>query len=230
MPRKRVEIAIEVLHIDRKMRHALRRINTDRHAEFVRRRDHFLDRIDRPERIRHMRDGNHLCPFVQKIFVFVNDKLTAFIQRNHTDLCTALLGRHLPRNDIRMMLHSTDDDLIALIDKLTPVRRCDQIDALGRTTNKDTFRNLAGINKSLYLFTRGFIGCCRVLRKIMYSAMNIRMFLGQIFRTAVNNHLRHLRRSRIVEIHERLSINCLRQHRKIFSDLFNVPIAHFPCS
>ena len=31
----------------------------------------------------------------------------------------------------------------------------------------------------------------------------------------------------VVQIHQRLAVHCLRQNRKILSNFFNVPIAHF---
>ena len=53
-----VEIAIEVLHVDREMHRALRAVDQHGDAAVMRDAHHLLDRHDGAEHVRHMSDGN----------------------------------------------------------------------------------------------------------------------------------------------------------------------------
>ena len=52
--------------------------------------------------------------------------------------------------------------------------------------------------------------------------MNVGMFVFEINAAAVDDNLGHLRRSTIVEIHERLTIDDLAKHGKVFPNAFYV--------
>ncbi len=124
------------------------------------------------------------------------------------------------------MLHLRNQNLVPLADKFAAIRICDQIYALGRAADKDTFLGLFGINKALQFFARRLVRSRRLLAEVMHPAVNIRMLFLEVFRTSVDHELRHLRRSPVVQIDKRLAVNRLRQHGKILPDLFNVPIPH----
>ena len=126
-----------------------------------------------------------------------------------------------------MVLHRADDDLVAFINKLAPVGIGHEIAALGGAADEDALLRLGGVDKAFYLFTRGLIGAGRLLAKIMDAPVNVGMFLGEVFGAAVDNQLRHLRGTAVVQVDERFTVHRLRENRKIFSDLIYVPIVHF---
>ena len=57
---ERVEVAAELLHVDRDMRHGLCAVDEDERARGMRHLDHLARRRDRPERIRHLVNATSL--------------------------------------------------------------------------------------------------------------------------------------------------------------------------
>src|ERR1044072_95959 len=55
----------------------------------------------------------------------------------------------------------------------------------------------------------------------MDAAMDVRVFVFEVDAAAIDDDLRHLRRRRVIEIHERLPVYNFTQHRKILADAFN---------
>ena len=55
-----IEVAIEVLHVDREMHRALAAVDQHGDAAGMRDPDHLLDRHDGAEHVRHVGDGDHL--------------------------------------------------------------------------------------------------------------------------------------------------------------------------
>src|SRR6185369_7887996 len=93
--------------------------------------------------------------------------------------------------------------------------------------NENTLSRLLGVYETLHLLTCGLVRGRRRLRKIVHTAMHIRMLFPQILRPAVDHHLRHLRGRRVVEIHERLPVHRLRKDGEVLSYFLNIPGAHF---
>src|SRR5262245_49625073 len=111
-----------------------------------------------------MSDSNDLRSLIEKVFVFVDDQIAVFVHWDNANRCTFFLGKLLPGNDVRMLFHLADDDLVTFANEFSPIRKCDKIDALGRPADKDTFLRLARIYEAFYFFTRGFVCRCRMLR------------------------------------------------------------------
>src|SRR5712691_9658344 len=107
------------------------------------------------------------------------------------------------------MLHRRDDDLIAGANELAAVAMHYEIDAFGRAPYKDTFSRLTSVDETFHFLARAFVGSCRLLAQVMHAAMYVGMFVFKINAAAVDNHLRHLRRSRVVQIHQRLAVDRL---------------------
>src|SRR5262249_57133425 len=86
--------------------------------------------------------GNQSLEFIQQQFASV-------IDRCYTQPCTALFAEHLPRNDVGMMLHCGDQNLVTALDELPPETGSNQIDCLGRTSHKENLSRLGSTHKAL---------------------------------------------------------------------------------
>ena len=98
-----------------------------------------------------------------------------------------------------------------------------QIDAFGCAAHEDAFLRFGRIDKPLDFFPRAFVGGRRFHAEIVHAAMNVRMFLLDVLRAALNYHHRDLRGRGIVEIDQRLAVDGLAQYGKVFAYTFNVP-------
>ncbi len=174
-----------------------------------------------------MRYGDELRSFVKEIFIFINDQLAAFVHRDDANSRTLCFSHHLPWNDIRMMFHLTKYDFIARAKEFSSVTMRYEIDRFGCSANENTLLRFFCIDKFAYFFACGFVGGRCFLRKIMNSAMDIRMFFLEVCRAALYNHIRNLGRCGVIQIPQRLSIYLLREHGKIFTDFFDLEVRHF---
>jgi hypothetical protein len=83
--RERIEVRVEILNIDRKMRDRLRAVDEHRDPARMRECDHPLDRVDRAERIRHVHDAHEFRARVEELLVGVEKELAGVVDRNDAD-------------------------------------------------------------------------------------------------------------------------------------------------
>ena len=91
-----------------------------------------------------------------------------------------------------MVLQCRDDDFVSCADELAAITVHHQIDALGSAAHEDTFFDIARVDESLNLLARAFVGGRGSHAEIMNTPMNIRVFLFDVLRAALDHHHRHL--------------------------------------
>ena len=84
MARKNVEIAVEIPHVDRHMRHALRAIYQHHCAVCMRQSSNLFDWIYRAQRIGSMGDGDDFCTLAKQFFIFLKEELALCANRYHS--------------------------------------------------------------------------------------------------------------------------------------------------
>src|SRR6185295_4922211 len=113
--------------------------------------------------------------------------------------------------------------LVALADELATVAVHHEIDAFGGATHEDAFANVASVDEALRLFARAFVGGSRFLAQVMNAAVNVRVFLFDIDTAAIDDHLRYLRRRRVVEIDKWFAVDSLLQDWEVSANAFDIP-------
>src|SRR5258705_10964840 len=78
-------------------------------------------------------------------------KLTRIVDGGHLQMRLLLLAEHLPGNDVGMMLHVRDQDLITRAHVRAPVCLCDEVDRFGRTPDKDNLTVVGGVEEPAHL-------------------------------------------------------------------------------
>src|SRR2546421_34226 len=121
------------------------------------------------------------------------------------------------------MLHRGDDDLVARAYELASIAVHHQIDAFGRAAHEDTLARFTRIDEAFDLFTRALVSGRSFLAQVVNASVNVRVFLFEIDAAAINDDLRNLRRGRVIQIDERLTVDRLPQHREILADTFDIP-------
>ena len=182
----------------------------------------FLDRHERAEHVRHVRDGDHLGARRQKLLEFVDEKMALIVDRRPFDHRALTLAQEMPRHDVGMVLHDREHDLVAGLDALAPERIGDEIDRLRRIAGEDDLFLAPGIEKGRDFLARALVSFGRLVGQIMQAAMHVGVLRRVGLVEPIEHGARLLRRSGVVEIDERLAIDLHRQDRKIRPDAVDV--------
>src|SRR5215204_720690 len=223
VPRDGVEVAVQILHVNPQMRRALRPVHQDGDAQLVRARRDLLDRVDRAQRVRDVADADELRPLAQQGVELFEYQLAAVVHRDDAQTRALLLAEHLPRHEVRVVLHLGDDYLVALAHELAPVAVHDEVDALRHPAHEDALARLARVDEAAHLLARALVSRGGALAQVVDAAVDVRVLLAQVLRAPLDDDARHLRRRRVVEVDERLAVHGLAQHREVFADAFDIP-------
>ncbi len=132
-----VEVAIEVLHVDREMHRALGAIDQHRDAAVMGHAHHLLDGDDGAEHVRHLGDGHHLGAGAEQRLEFVEGKLAGIRDRRPFQHRAVALFQKVPGHDVGVMLHDGEEDLVALADMDAAIGAGDEVDGLGGVAGED---------------------------------------------------------------------------------------------
>jgi hypothetical protein len=157
VPGESVEVAIQVAHVDFQMRRGLRAVEQDGDVLTVRQLDDPFNRVDRAERVRNVRDGDHLDALVEHPRELFDQQLAVVVDLDHAQLRPLLFAEHLPRDDVRVVLHRGDDDLVAFVDEFAAVTLRDEVDAFGRAARVNDLVRLGRVYEPLNPDARVFV-------------------------------------------------------------------------
>jgi hypothetical protein len=150
----------------------LRPVDEDGHAPCVRKCDDLLNRIDRPKRIRDVCQSDEFCARPEQSRKLVENQFAAIIYWRHPDGSAHLVGEQLPRNDIRVVLHLSQYDLVACADVLPAVALGHKVHGLGGATQK-TISFASAAPELTHFLTSGFQRARRARREGVRRAMNV---------------------------------------------------------
>ena len=137
MPGKGKEIDTQLLHIDLHVRGTLRPVHKDDRALLMRERRNLLHGIDNSEHIRHLRDGDELCPLGDLLCYAFQIQMSVRRALYKFQYSAGLSRQHLPREKVAVMLHDGDKDFIPRLQPVQSVAVGDQIDTLRRIPRED---------------------------------------------------------------------------------------------
>ncbi len=213
------EVGVEIPHVHVEMHGGLRPVDEHRNAPSMRRRDDLLHRQDCAERVRHLRDGDHLGARREQRLEFLEQELAPVVHRRPFQDRALALAEIMPRHDVRVVLHDGEHDLVTLADAVRTAHppeaiRHEIVRRRGVAGEDDLVRR-GGIEKGAH----GLAGVLERLGRHVGHVVQATMDVG----VAGLHHVRHcidhgpwlLRRGSAVEIDERLAIDLLRQDREI---------------
>ena len=132
----------------------------------------------------------------------------------------ATLAHHLPRHDIRVVLHRADDDLVASGDEGFASGRCDEVDGLRSTTGEDKPFGRGRSDEVSDTTARSFVVLGRDLAEVVHTTMDVG--IGRIIGLldGLNDAARLLSGRSIVEVNEGLTIDLRCEYRELGSYIF----------
>src|SRR5437773_7021394 len=90
----------------------------------------------------------------KEFFVLLHEELSPVVDRRDAEAGALLFAKDLPRNNIGMVFHLGNEDLITRPDMLAPKAAGYQIDALRGAPHEDNLPSLRRIDELLYLDPR----------------------------------------------------------------------------
>ena len=222
VPRGDIEVAVERLHIDSKVIGGLGAVDEDRRPVRVRQFHDSTDRVDRPQRIREMNDRHQLGPRPDQPFQLVPRQLTVVGDRRYPEDGPGLLAEHLPRDDVRMMFHAGDDDLVTRSHLRAAERLGHQVDAFRGVAGEDHLTRLARVEKPLNRPSHGLVSLGGRLGEIVHAPVDVGVRLRVVPGQGIEHGPGFLSGRRVVEIDERLSAHIPLQDREVQPDALGV--------
>ena len=131
------EVDVERLHVERQVRHALRRVDQDSGAGGMRLARDRGDVVDGAEGVADVGDGHQLRLALQQIGEGRHIEAVVVGQGNVGDLRAPLRGQELPGDQVGVVLHDAEDDQVALADVAAAPGLGDEVDRLGRVADED---------------------------------------------------------------------------------------------
>ena len=131
-----IKVAIQRLHVHRVVHDRLRAIHQYFRAVLMRQRDHLTQRVFRAQHVRYVVNRQQLRAIVKQRRQRFQLQRPVGIQWDNAQFCTCAGAQHLPGDNIGVVFHFTDDDVITRPNiAIAPAVR-HQVDALRRTANK----------------------------------------------------------------------------------------------
>ena len=110
-----------------------------------------------------MGHGDKLGLLAEETPILIENYLAVMADWNHTKPGTDLFTKHLPRNNIGVMFHRRDNNLISSLKERSSVTLRNQVNGLCGAPDENDFLLAPCIDESLDLVPRPFVGRCCLL-------------------------------------------------------------------
>ena len=212
---ERIEVGTESLDVDRHVRDGLGAVDQHERAGRVGHLDHLRDRVDGPERIRHMGERDELRLEPEQHLEDVETEDAVVGDRDELEVAVALLDEELPRDEVGVVLHLGQDDGVATIDVPPAPRVADEVDRLGRVAGEDDLVAVRSVDEPRDLRPRLLVLGRRLLADRVDPAMDVGVVLAVVVRDGVDDDAWLLARRRGVEVDERVPVDLLLEDREV---------------
>lgn len=184
--------------------------------------NHIFDRIDRAKYITNVRHADNAGTFGEEPFVFVEQQLATVVHRDDAKLDALAHLQQLPGDDVAVVLHGGDDDLVALAEEGFAEAGGEQVDALRGTAGEDDFVGAAGVDEATDSLAAGFVEFSSLLRKEVNTAVDVGVDAVVFISDSINYASGLLGSSAVVQVDQWLAINSTGENRKISPYLFYI--------
>ena len=169
-----------------------------------------------------MGDGDDPGALVHETGELFHVELAAVVDRHHAQPGAGLPAYDLPRNDVRMVLHRGDDDLVTRSETGPRIALCDQVQPLGGAAHEDDLAAVGRVQERLGRVPRRLVGARCALAQRMQSPVDVRIVGFVIAADRIDDPARLLARCAVVEVHERPAVDLLIEDRKLGADPLDI--------
>src|SRR5579875_428897 len=199
VPGEGIKVTIQFLDINRHMGSGLRSVDQHGNSLAVCTLDDFPHGIDCAERVRDMGDRHEASLATEQPFEFPENHFPGVIDWNNAQESALLLAKHLPGNDVRMVLQCRNEDFVSRSDAGSAVRLRYEIDSFGRAANKNDFSRTLSVEEALHLDAGLLIAPRGTLAELMDCPVDIGVVRAIEAADCLNDHLGFLAAGCIIE-------------------------------
>ena len=192
------EVAADVAHVDRYMRCTLRSIHQHGDAMTVSQGRNVLDRIDRAQDVAHMGQTDETCALGDILVEQVDAQPPVVGNGQMPDHNASLHGLHLPRHDVRVVLHVGNQHLVARLHLRLAEGSRHKVDGLRRAASEDNLVGATGVDELTDALAGRLVQLGSFLRKVMHAAMHVGVDVQILVAHSIEHGERLLRGSSIV--------------------------------
>src|SRR3954454_9520089 len=223
--RDREEVDAERLHVDLRVRRALRGVADVDRALRVRPLGELRNRVDRGERVRDEVRRDDLDPAAAGHLVQGGKvELALLVERDHPQLGAGLAGDELPRHEVRVVLEFGDHYEVARAEVREAPGIGDEIDPLGRVAGEDDLAGVGRVEEGPYPFPRMLERLGRALGQHVDTAVDVRVRGLVDPRHRIEHLPRLLRAGGRIEEGERLAVDLLLEDREVAAQRLRVEL------
>ena len=168
-----VEVGIQLAHVDGHVGDALRAVHQHGDAVGVGGADHLSDGIDRAQHVADVGDADQFGLRGEQFLVFIQQEVAFIVHGDDAEHDAALQGLELPGDDVAVVLHRGDDDLVACLHLRLTEGGCQQVDALRGAAGEDDFVCRAGVDELAHGLAAGLVQLRGLLGEEVHAAVHV---------------------------------------------------------
>ena len=158
----------------------------------------------------------------EEALVLVEEQFAAVVHRDDADDDAAPVAQQLPGDDVAVVFHDGEDDLVAFLHAGFAEGCGQEVDALGGAAREDDFVRGAGVQEAAHRLARCLVQLGGLLGEEVHAAVHVGID-GVVF---VGNGIDHatglLRGGSVIQIDERAAIDRAAQDGKVFPDFLYI--------
>ena len=222
MARDHVKVAADILNIYRHVDRGLTAVDDRDDAAFTRCCTDRLEVDDRAEHVGHIGQchdlglRSHRVDHGLRIQIAVHVCIDPFQHRTET------FAQEVPGDDVGVVLHHGQNDLVAGLDAGHGPAVGDEIEGLGPVRDEDDLFFGGRSDEACDLGAYCFVIIGRQIGQEMQAAVNVGIFHFVCGVHRINDGLRFLSRRTIVQIDQSRIVHLSRQDREVFADRFDI--------
>ena len=157
---------------------------------------------------------------------FLEQQFAALVHGDDAKPGAGLLADHLPGNDVGVMFHRGDDDLIARAKPRAAEGVGDEVDRFSRPAGIDDLAVVLCVDELANFLARLFVEIGRDLAERVHAAVDVGVLRFVVALDGFENLAGFLRGRAVVEIDQGLPVGFSRQNREVGTDLGDVEGLH----
>ena len=160
----------------------------------------------------------------EKAFKVLKDQFAFIVDRRNSQLGAFLFAKHLPGNDVGVVLHRRDDDLIPRAHVRPAICLGHKVDGFRCAAHEYDFAGTRCVQEILHCLARilEFFRC--PFREVVHAAVDVGVVALVVADNGINDCPWLLRGGGIVQINQRMPVDLLLQYGKIGAHPLDVKI------
>ena len=201
------KVAVERLHVDGEVGHALGAVHQKVGAGIVGDARHFGHGVDGAEDVAHVAAAHQSGAVGEEGVVGVEVKHAAVVHGDDLEDDALPLAQQLPRHDVGVVLHRGEDDLIARFQKAFTEGGGHEVEAFGRPPGEDDFGRGTGVDEAPHRLACPFVQVGGALGEEVHTAVHVGVGLVVLRRHGFHHATRLLGGGGVVEVDERTVVD-----------------------